>query len=232
MKTTRTYFGKMVAVLMLAVCGPALAIPITESASFTVGTGIRDNDLNGVADTRTLTSAINDITSLTVTLNIAGGYNGDLYAYLTHDSGFAVLLNRVGRTSTSAYGYADSGFNVTFNDLAANGDIHSYQQTLNPLGGALTGVWRPDGRNIHPYQSLDSTASTALLSSFNGLDANGDWTLFVADASAVGIARFEGWGLQITGNAAAVPDTGSTLGLLAMAMALALGASFRWPRRL
>ena len=32
-----------------------------------------------------------------MTLNLSGGWNGDLYAYLVHNSGFAVLLNRVGR---------------------------------------------------------------------------------------------------------------------------------------
>ncbi len=32
--------------------------------------------------------------------------------------GFAVLLNRVGRASDDAFGYDDSGFQVTLNDLA------------------------------------------------------------------------------------------------------------------
>ena len=41
-------------------------------------------------------------------------YNGDLFAYLVHDTNFCVLLNRVGRSAANADGYPDSGFNITF----------------------------------------------------------------------------------------------------------------------
>lgn len=36
--------------------------------------------------------------TITVTINLTGGWNGDLYAHLVHESGFSVLLNRTGRS--------------------------------------------------------------------------------------------------------------------------------------
>lgn len=47
----------------------------------------------------------------------------------------------------------------------------------------MTGTWQPDGRTNSPGSVLDSQPPDAFLSSFNGLDPNGDWTLFVADVS-------------------------------------------------
>src|SRR5262249_1201049 len=141
------------------------------------------------------------------TLQIDGGFNGDFYAYLRHGaSGFAVLLNRVGQTGANPFGYADSGFNVTFSDFAPNGDIHTYANVTDPAGGTLTGLWQPDG----PHDSLSSVRD-GMLSSFTGLDPKGDWTLFVADLSSVGVGTLANWSLTIEGPSQSVPDSGSTL---------------------
>jgi subtilisin-like proprotein convertase family protein len=186
---------------------PTFAAMITDTASFQMDVGIRDNDLNGVADTRTFHSRISAITDVQVTLNVAGGYNGDLYVYLTHGSGFAVLLNRVGSSSSNPFGYSDSGFDVIFMAGAVNGDIHNYQSSLDPLGGSLTGIWQPDGRNAFPADALGIATRSALLDSFNGLDASGDWTLYLADASPVGTSTLRGWGLSVTGTPVPEPST-------------------------
>jgi hypothetical protein len=127
-------------------------------------------------------------------LSISGGFNGDLFGYLTHDSGFAVLLNRVGRTSGNTFGYTNSGLTLTLDDSAAT-DVH-----VN--GGATTGTFQPDGRDNNPATTLDTTPRTALLSSFNGLDANGSWTLFLADVSPAGGSQFStlnDWTLVMVG---------------------------------
>ena len=109
-----------------------------------------------------------------VTLNISGGYNGDLYCYLTHGSGFSVLLNRVGQTSLNPGGYGDTGFAVTLSDLAAT-DIHNYQTVGYALNanGQLMGTWQPDGRTADPATVLDTATRSAFLSSFNTLSPNG-----------------------------------------------------------
>ena len=89
----------MVAVLLLALTRPAQADFVqTFITDFQNGAVIPDGNLTGWSDTRTLSGAPSGpITNVSVTLDLSGGWNGDLYAYLVHDSGFAVLLNRVGR---------------------------------------------------------------------------------------------------------------------------------------
>jgi subtilisin-like proprotein convertase family protein len=205
--------------LALATAGPACAGVITESASYSPAIVIPDNDLNGVADTETFSSAIQSITDIQVGLNISGGYDGDFYAYLTHGStDFAVLLNRIGVNSGSTYGSFDSGMNVTLTDTAS-ANIHD--ATYN--GGLLTGAYQPDGRNISPLTApaaLSATASTAVLGSFDGSDPNGAWTLFIADTSPVGIGTLESWSLDITGTSVNVPDFASTFALFLVSTGL------------
>src|SRR5687768_8629147 len=117
------------------ICGGVLfALPLQaqvfESYSFTTFNGnpslpIPDANATGVEDNRTITSAISQLGSVRVTLDITGDFNGDLYLYLRHDSGFSVLLNRPGRSASNLAGYDDSGFNITLRDDAAN-DVHNY----------------------------------------------------------------------------------------------------------
>ena len=45
------------------------------------------------------------------------------------------------------------------------------------------GKWVADGRTNRPTEVLDTDARPALLSGFNGLDPNGNWTVFVADVA-------------------------------------------------
>src|SRR6266487_4650783 len=94
---------------------------IIETYTFTTFGGqpsvaIADGNASGVSDVRSLSSAITAIGSLTVSLNISGEFNGDLYAYLRHDSGFSILLNRPGRTADNPSGYGDSGLNITLSE--------------------------------------------------------------------------------------------------------------------
>jgi subtilisin-like proprotein convertase family protein len=210
---------------LVQLAGPSAKADIITGASDPNLT-IPDNDPNGVASTISLSTPITSIANLSMTLNIVGGFNGDLYAYLRHGaSGFAVLLNRAGQTGANPFGYADSGFNVTFSDLVANGDIHAYANVADPEGGTLTGVWQPDGR-------LDSLSSVrgAMLNNFNGLDPDGDWTLFVADLSPVGIGTLANWSLTIegAGPSLATPDGGSTLALASAALMALAGYKARW----
>ena len=181
--------------------------PVTATANQTVNLGIPDGSPVGLVNSLDIATSIERITNVTVTLNVSGGFNGDLHAYLIHDAGHAILLNRVGKTLANPSGYSDSGLNVTFTDSAANGDIHNYRQTLfgnpsMPQAGPLTNAWAPDGRDIDPALVLDSTPSTALLSAFHGLNPNGRWTLFIADVDAVYSSTLVSWGLEIRGTSA------------------------------
>lgn len=212
--------------LLMAVFGLTLSlVPPAEAGLVTVSANpnqvIPDNDRNGVASTLAVTAPFNSVASVTVTLQLTGGYTGDFYAYLRHGaSGFAVLLNHVGQTGANGFGAFDSGFDVILSDLAPNGDIHHYANLVNPAGGTLTGLWQPDGRR-------DSASSDRpeMLSNFKGMDPNGDWTLFVADLSPIGEGTLASWSLSIEGppSPRGVPDTGSTLPLAAATLLLFAG---------
>ena len=149
--------------------------------SGTLNAAIPDGNVNGYQSTLTFNDAyFNNVLDVDVKLNISGGYNGDLYVYLTHSSGFSVLLNRAGRTLANPFGYGDAGFNITLDDSAAT-DIHAYGGNG---GNQLTGPWQPDARNSDPALVLQIAPRNAFLSAFNTLDPNGTWTLFVADVSS------------------------------------------------
>lgn len=173
--------------------GHASLITYNWSADFANGGFIPDNDVNGWQDTRTITDFQGggswQITDLNVTLNITDGFNGDLFGYLVHDSGFVVLLNQVGTSEGNPLGFSNPGMDVVLDQDAAI-NIHDAVSL-----GVLTGTYQPD-----------STYSPATsLTSFNGLDPNGSWTLYLQDMSFGDQSQVLGWGLQI--NAVPEPTT-------------------------
>jgi subtilisin-like proprotein convertase family protein len=173
-----------------------------ESYTFTTNRLVPDGDASGLSDVRSVPSAIGQITSLSVRLKITGEFNGDIYGYLRHSSGFTVLLNRPGKTATNDFGYADSGFNVTFQTGATNGDVHIYENIMTPAAGfPLTGFWQPDGRNVDPATVTDASPRTTSLTNFNNLNATGTWTLYLADVASGGTNMLTEWGIDITGSA-------------------------------
>jgi subtilisin-like proprotein convertase family protein len=162
-----------------------------------------DGDLSGLALNTNLTGLSGSIANATVSLNISGGFNGDLYLYLAGPSGgFVTLLNRVGVARGNAVGYSDTGFNLKFDDSTSFENIHFYQNSSYTLNGSgqLTGTWATDGRNIDPLATpavFDATQPSLFLDSFNGTDPNGTWTLFIADLSNGGQSTLVSWGLSI-----------------------------------
>ncbi|HOX55285.1 MAG TPA: PEP-CTERM sorting domain-containing protein [Candidatus Paceibacterota bacterium] len=197
--------GLVVVVLLALAVRPAQADFVYYSGGFQNGGLIPDGNESGWADTRSVSGQVGTIAGLSVALTLTGGWNGDLYASLVHNSGFSVLLNRVGSSSGNDTGYGNPGMNVVFNDAGAGGNIHWYG------GGSVpTGPYAPDGRNIDPKSgggTIAGTTPTALLSSFNGLDANGSWTLFISDVLGGDQSRVTQWGLDF--ELAAVPEPGS-----------------------
>ena len=195
----------MIPVLLLALVRSAQADFVQIfNTGFQNGGVIPDNSPTGWSDTRIVSGLPGPITDMRVTLNLGGGWNGDLYAYLVHSSGFAVLLNRVGMTANNSVGYGASSMNVTLSDSAVLGNIHNVPV---PAPG---GIYQPDGRNISPLSSgtaFDTATPTALLSSFHGLNGNGSWTLFIVDVSPGDVSTVSSWGFDI----AAVPEPASTV---------------------
>src|ERR1700722_6914333 len=99
---------KLLDVTLLA--GLAASARADYVASFTNGVTIPDNSANGFQDSHTLSGISGTISDVSVTLNISGGFDGDLYAWLSDGSGLAILLNRVGVSSLNPVGYGNSGF--------------------------------------------------------------------------------------------------------------------------
>jgi subtilisin-like proprotein convertase family protein len=178
-----------------------------------INAAIPDGTPAGYRNSQTLSGiAATSIQDVNVTLTISGGFNGDLYVYLAHGSGLTVLLNRVGRGGSSGFGYGDAGFGpessgnrFTLDDDLGS-DVHRYGAGSYALySGRLTGTWQPDGRNIDPLSSratFDTASRGSMLSSLDGTDPNGSWTLFFADMGNGSQSTLLGWGLSIE----AVPE--------------------------
>lgn len=163
--------------------------------TFANGGVIPDGNPTGWSDSRSISISGNDeIVDVDVRLKINGGYNGDLFGYLVHSSGYVVLLNRSGKTSGDPFGYGDAGYDITLSDQAGNGDIHVYGGNS---GNQLTGTWAPDGRTANPATVTDASTRTTSLANFDTLGASGTWTLFLADMSGGSVSTIESWGLDI-----------------------------------
>lgn len=143
------------------------------------------------------------------------GFAGDLYAWLQHDTGFCVLLNRPGRETTRSAGFANDSLVVWLDDQAST-DIHvAAAAASNPLAH-----FQPDGRTADPDEVTGDSARFQSLADFNGLDANGEWILFVADVAGGGQMKLDGWSLEIALDLQSIPDGGAPL-LLAMGVLIA-----------
>lgn len=155
-------------------------------------------------------------------------WNGDLYAQLTHVDGLgntamSVLLNRVGRGQGGLYdaeGYGPNGFNITLDDQAAQ-DVH----LSGTPGGQLTGAWQADGRLLDPAAApglFPGDPRGGRLGGFNGMDANGDWYLYLYDASGGFVGQINTWGLDL--DVVPEPSVGALLTYVGMAAGLGWGA--------
>jgi subtilisin-like proprotein convertase family protein len=162
----------------------------------TAGNTIYEYNPAGMTETFTAADLAGAITNISISLDISGGFNGSLYAYLAGPQGqLAVLLNRPGISGSNPYGSGDAGMNITLSETAAI-NIHDY--AANPssytvTGGQVTGVgtttFLADGRVVDPMSSggtIGGTTPTAGLSLFNTTTGDGTWTLFIADLAPGG----------------------------------------------
>lgn len=185
----------------------ASATIVTEATrNYTVGYNFTDLQDPPVSFLQTINnSTITSLTGVVVGLNLSGitaggGFASEMFVSLNKDLSLtSVLLNRVGVTAGNAVGQGYDGWNVSFQDGAANGDIHN---AVLPVE-LLTGLYQPDGRVLPT-----DTARPELLSVFNGATGNGDWRLSVADLDLGGTMRLVSWSITLTGDngAQAIPE--------------------------
>jgi len=152
---------------------------------------IPDGSTVGAVSTIDVSGLSGTISSLSLTLDISGGNNGDLYAYLSYDGTVVTLLNRPGTSPSNPLGFTDSGYNVTVQDGSAT--------SLNGAtgGSPVTGT----------YYAADG--SSALGNAYDGLSGNGVWTLFIADLSGGDGSdpQLDGFTLSINGTPVPEPVT-------------------------
>lgn len=176
--------------LLLGLTGVASATIVVVNTDWAVGQTIADNSSAGMTVSQTFTGLDANINEVSVRLNVSGGYNGDLYGYLTYNGQTVVLLNRVAGSTGGTYGSAASGFgtgtfgtgnSITLSDAGGDGAIHTISGSPVAVGN-----YTPD--------SNGGTFSAA----FNGMNPNGTWTLFLADLSAGSQSTLVSWGLNIS----------------------------------
>ncbi len=128
------------------------------------------------------------ISGLTVGLNISGGYNGGLVAYLVAPNGTLVsLLNQPG-ISSSPFGYGGSGLNVTLAD--GNPGIQSASETP---GVQFTGTYGAAGSFSSVYGSASDGNWTLFIANLTSGGANGELNSFTLNFTAVPESMW--WGL-------------------------------------
>ena len=202
--------GSLAAVLAVGTAQADVFV-FTENVNIPIGNPV---GLAPVGDVSTIPTD-DVISGLTVGLNVSGGYNGALTAYLEAPNGSTVsLFNRPGLTGGNPFGYGGSGLNVTFSDTAST----KLQTTPETFGSAVTGN----------YQAIGS------LSTVDGLNDNGLWTLYIADdVAGGGQPVLANWSLDLTVIPAPEPSQ-ALAGVLVVGAALGLTAArrrFRTPRR-
>src|SRR5260370_28678434 len=101
---------------LIVVLAAASAPAQTNTFSFTnvVNLGIPDANPNGLSSSIQISGLFGSISNVSVYLNISGGWNGDLYDYLSGDNrGFCGLLHRSGKTATDPHRDGAPGANVS-----------------------------------------------------------------------------------------------------------------------
>jgi subtilisin-like proprotein convertase family protein len=138
---------------------------------------IPDNNPSGVAYALNFGATGLSISDVTVSFATSGGYNGDIYAYLSNGSQLVQLVNQI----TGAPG--TSGFNVTLEE----GTGSTIQSAPGTVGQPLSGT---------------SFTAAQDLAGFNTADPNGSWTLFFADLHSGDTSTLNSFSVGIT----AVPE--------------------------
>lgn len=169
---------------------------------------IPDNNPNGLRRTiRINDDTFDQVSGVSVVLVIAGTFNGDIQATLTHAGKTAILINGAGRDGLLDPGYPDDGYSIVLTDQPGNhlvrGDIHLYRQVTGPLpvGSPVTGYWNSDGRDAAIGNVTFATPRTKRLDQFNAGPPNGDWELKISDNGPGDQHRLLRWGLVVQGPA-------------------------------
>jgi len=227
MKRIRSVITITFLLVLAGVAHGALVYDQTYTNGFANGGYIPDNNPSGWLDSRSVSGLGVDqhITDVRVSLNISGGWNGDLYGYLLYQpvgggtGTLMVLLDRVGAPSITG-GYGNTGFAITLSDAGAH-PIENYQNYsyTTTVSGQVQGTWQAND-GLAAFGGIGGT--------FTGLDPNGTWTLFLSDRSQVDQSMVVNWSLQI--EAVPEPATWALIGFGALFGGTGLARAWRQRR--
>jgi hypothetical protein len=141
---------------------------LTVSQTFSPGVTIPAGNPVGVVEAGTFTAAGagNQVLGITVGLNISGGYNGSLYAYLVAPNGTLVTLMNQPGVGVDGFGAVSSSMNITLSDTGGT----SIQDVTGGYGTTLTGTYQAD----------------QTLGTFGNSSANGTWEIYFANLRSGG----------------------------------------------
>jgi hypothetical protein len=145
-----------------------------NSGFISPGQVIPDNSPVGVGYGFNFSDTGLSLGSVTLTVNMSGGYNGDMYGYLQHGGTLIELFNPA---SFSASGAGGSTLNLTLSSLSSTALSGA---TATQLASGLT------------------YAAAGDLSGFNGADPNGLWTLYFSDQAAGDQMTLNSFNLSLT----------------------------------
>ena len=191
-------------ILLLTTLGASAALQL-----FTDGRTIAPDSPIGLVSYGNYTDAnVGDhVMGTTVGLNLSGGYNGNLYAYLVAPNGtMVVLLNEPG-VSVNAFGASGAGLNITLTSaFTSQGNIQNVTSS-----DVLTGA----------YNAAGNLADFGIGTAPGGL-INGTWTLYFSDqTSGGGTTTLNSWSLDFSPVPEPVNVTLRVFGALLLAMTTA-----------
>ena len=129
-------------------------------------------DTGQAASNLSIWDMVGTIVDLNVTLNITHPYDGDLTVSLTAPDGTTTV--------------------TLFSNVGGSGDNFSWT-TLDDEGWNVI----DDPANTAPFGGFFQLQGGALLSTFDGLDPNGTWTLTVQDGAGGDVGTLDNWSLTI-----------------------------------
>ncbi|GGI88598.1 hypothetical protein GCM10007973_26180 [Polymorphobacter multimanifer] len=181
-------------------------------------TPIEIPDFAEVESNITIAGTTGTITDLTLSFSgLSHTFPDDLVMGLLNTEagvGFVFLSNAGGSTDIS-------GVDLTFSDAATQ----QLPQSFFGLGPITSGTYLPSNFSGFLFTSFDNLTS---FSGFNGLSANGTWTLLTADTFAADIGTIAGgWSLDITTSGTDVIPEPSSWAMLIAGFGLVGAASRR-----
>jgi subtilisin-like proprotein convertase family protein len=136
------------------------------------------------------------ISAVTLTLNLSGGFNGDMYGYLQHNGALMELFNP---GSFSAGGASGTALNLILSSSSAT--------SLSTASAAQLAAG-------------NTYAAAGNLNGCKSADPNGLWTLYFADQSAGDQMTLNSFNLSITATSAVPEPVNVALGIFGGVLAI------------